>query len=137
MLIQKLIRRAKEKTKFFVFSCMGRQLKTRVTVQLGRQLKTRISAPLNVTTKILIIHFMRTIFLFFLLNSDSHLPKKIVLFVSLKALYKWWRMLFILSWKLFSFSRYLSFCHGFWSCRENCLIRKIMLISKFMTSQLS
>ena len=37
--------------------------------------------------------------------------------------------------KLLSFSRYLSFCHDFWSCRKNGLIRKIRLTSKFMTSQ--
>ena len=32
-----------------------------------------------------------------LLKSDSHLPKKFVLFAWLKALYKWWKMLFISS----------------------------------------
>ena len=36
---------------------------------------------------------------------------------------------------LFSFSRYLSFCHDFWSCRKNGLIRKIRLTPKFVTSQ--
>ena len=29
------------------------------------------------------------------LKPDSHLPKKIVLFASLKVLLKWWKMLFI------------------------------------------
>ena len=31
------------------------------------------------------------------LKSDSHLPKKFVLFAALKALWKWWKMLFISS----------------------------------------
>ena len=35
-------------------------------------------------------------------------------------------MLFISSQKLFSFSRYLSFCHDFWSFWKNGLIRKIL-----------
>ena len=44
-------------------------------------------------------------------------------------------MFFISSYKLFSFSVYLSFCHDFWSFQENDLIRKIRLTSEFMTSQ--
>ena len=52
------------------------------------------------------------------LKSDSHLSKKIVSFE-----------------KLFSFTRYLSFCHDFWSYKKNGLTRKIKLTSKFMTSQ--
>ena len=32
-----------------------------------------------------------------ILKSDSHLPKKISLFASMKAMYKWWKMLFTLS----------------------------------------
>ena len=47
------------------------------------------------------------------LKSGSHLSKKLVLLDWLKAFYKLWKMLFISSWKLFSFSRYLSFCHDF------------------------
>ena len=31
-------------------------------------------------------------------------------FTLMKALLKWWKMLYISSWKLFSFSRYLNFC---------------------------
>ena len=31
----------------------------------------------------------------FSLKSDSHLPKTFELFASLKALYKWWKILFI------------------------------------------
>ena len=41
-------------------------------------------------------------------------------------------MLFISPQKLFSFSRYISFCLDF---LVNGLVRKIILISKFMTSQ--
>ena len=44
-------------------------------------------------------------------------------------------MLFISPQKLFSFSRYLSFCLDFLILYLNVLIRKIKLISKFMTSQ--
>ena len=36
---------------------------------------------------------------------------------------------------MFSFSRYLSFCFDFFVMHKSGLIRKIMLISKFMTSQ--
>ena len=32
---------------------------------------------------------------------------------SLKFVQKWWKMLFISPWKIFSFSRYLNFCHDF------------------------
>ena len=44
-----------------------------------------------------------------LLKSNSHLPKKTCLFASMKALWRWWKMLFISS----SFSRYLNFCLDF------------------------
>ena len=49
-------------------------------------------------------------------------------------------MLFISSLKLFSYSRYLSFCHKFLVMQEkrdagSFLIRKIRLTSKFMTLQ--
>ena len=45
------------------------------------------------------------------------------------------RMLFILPKKLFSFSKYLNFFLDFSVMYKNGLIRKIRLISKFMTSQ--
>ena len=45
------------------------------------------------------------------------------------------KMLFILPWKLFSSSRYLNFCFDFLVMWKNGLIKKIRLISKFMTSQ--
>ena len=44
-------------------------------------------------------------------------------------------MLFISPQKLFPFSRYLSFCLDFLVMYQNGLIKKIRLISKFMTSQ--
>ena len=44
-------------------------------------------------------------------------------------------MLFISPQKLFSSSRYLSFCLDFLVLWQNGLIRKIRLISKFITSQ--
>ena len=43
-------------------------------------------------------------------KSGSHFSKKIVLFVSTKALIKIMKMLFVSLRKLFSFSRYLNFC---------------------------
>ena len=48
-----------------------------------------------------------------ILKSGSHLPKKFVLFPSMKSLWKWWEMLFISPLKLFSFSRFLNFCLKF------------------------
>ena len=44
-------------------------------------------------------------------------------------------MPFISSQKPFSFSRYLNFCLDFLAMTKNGLIRKIMLISEFMTSK--
>ena len=44
-------------------------------------------------------------------------------------------MLFISPQKLFSFSKCWSFCLDFLVLHQNCLIRKIRLTSKFMTSQ--
>ena len=46
-------------------------------------------------------------------------------------------MLFIPLWKLFSFSRYLSFCLDFLVMQKNNLIRKIRLTSNFVTSRSS
>ena len=45
------------------------------------------------------------------------------------------KMLFISSCKPFLFLEYMSFCLDFLSYRENVLIKKIRLISKFWTSQ--
>ena len=44
-------------------------------------------------------------------------------------------MFFISPQKLFSFSRYLNFCLDFLVFYQNNFIRKIRLISKFVTSQ--
>ena len=49
--------------------------------------------------------------------------------------WKWWKMLLISTWKLFSFSKYLSFCFDILVMYKKGFIRKIRLISKFMTSQ--
>ena len=48
---------------------------------------------------------------------------------------KWWKILFISTQKLFSFSRYISFCLDFLVIKKNDLIKKTRLISKFVTSQ--
>ena len=61
--------------------------------------------------------------------------KKVVLFASMKTFEKWWKMLFILLQKVFSFSRLLNFCIDFLSYRKSGLIRKIRFIWKFMTPQ--
>ena len=53
----------------------------------------------------------------------------------LKVLLKRWKMLFISPQKLFSFSKYLSFCHDFLIMWQNDLKRRIRLISDFMMSQ--
>ena len=61
------------------------------------------------------------------LKSGSCFPKMFTLFVSMKALYEWWKMLFISSRKLYSFFRYLRFCHFFGHVRkrldEECKVR--------------
>ena len=54
-------------------------------------------------------------------------------FWQLKALLKWWKMLFLSPQKLFSLSRYLSFCLDFWSCFKMVWLK--MSISNFMTSE--
>ena len=69
------------------------------------------------------------------LNSESHLPKKNCVICFIESPLKMVKNAFYFILKLLSFSRYLSFCHDFWSCRKNGLIRKIMLTSKFMTSE--
>ena len=68
------------------------------------------------------------------LKLGSRLPK-IVLFASMKALYKRWEMLFFHLKSSFCSQDIWMFLLPFWSCRKDDLIRKIRLISKFMTSQ--
>ena len=53
----------------------------------------------------------------------------------MKALLKWWKILFISCWKFLSFLRYLHFGPDFLVMLKNGLIRKRGLIAKFMTSQ--
>ena len=47
--------------------------------------------------------------------------QKTFLFASMIALQKWWKMFFISSWKLFSFSRYLNFCLDFFGMQKKRL----------------
>ena len=56
-------------------------------------------------------------------------------FWQLKVLWKWWKMLFMSPERLFSFTRYLNFCLEFLIMQRNGFIRKIRLISKFVTLQ--
>ena len=56
-------------------------------------------------------------------------------FWQINALWKWWKMPLFLPLKLFSFSRYSSLSLDFLAMYKNGLIKKIRLISKFMTSQ--
>ena len=58
-----------------------------------------------------------------------------ITFENWRLFIKWWKMLFISCKKLFLFSRCLYFCLGFLVMYNNGLIRKLRLISKFMTSQ--
>ena len=69
------------------------------------------------------------------LKSDSHLPKRLVSFVSMKALLKIIKNSFYFILKHFSFSRYLNFCLDLLVKQKNSLIRKLRLISKFFTSR--
>ena len=66
------------------------------------------------------------------LKTKAHLSKQFVLFVSMKALLKWWKMPFISSEKLFSFSRYLNLCFNFFAHLGKTAWLKI---SNFMMSQ--
>ena len=63
---------------------------------------------------------------------DSHLPKKFVLEMPIKNGEKCF--LFHLK-STFRSQDNKIFVFTFWGCRKNGLIRKIRLISKFMTSQ--
>ena len=56
-------------------------------------------------------------------------------FLGTQSPLKRWKMLFISPRKLFPFSRYLNFCLDFLVMYRNALIKKIRLISNFMTSQ--
>ena len=67
------------------------------------------------------------------LMSASHLAKDLFSFVSMKALEKWSKIIFIL-W--FLFLRYLHFCPDFLVIRKNGLIRKFRLIWKFIIQYL-
>ena len=67
------------------------------------------------------------------LNSDSHLPKKIVLF---KSSFNMLKNCFLFHLKSsFCSQDILVFVTTFWSCKKNGLIRKVKKASEFMTSQ--
>ena len=56
-------------------------------------------------------------------------------FLAIESPLKMMKNAFYFTLKTFSFSRYLNVCLGFLVKREKGLIRKIRLISEFMTSQ--
>ena len=70
------------------------------------------------------------------LKWDSRLPKKLLLFASMKVFSKWWKVFFISSRKPSSFSTYLNFCPDFFGHVGKRLNDKLRLISKSMRSQI-
>ena len=96
-------------------------------------LQTRLILRL---TYLKIDFFKKCIYMFkysIFLMSDSHLAKKLFYLFQRKPFKNDEIMLFISSWKFFSFSRYLCFSLDFLVMQKNGLIRKIR--SKYMTSQ--
>ena len=80
--------------------------------------------------------YFTDLLLFFIKLAYSRAPTfEEKLCYSLKALLKWWKVLFISSCKFFLFSRYLSFFLDLLVMYRENVIRKIWLISKFITSQ--
>ena len=72
---------------------------------------------------------------FTVLKSDSHLPKKLCYLLHWKT-FKNHDKCFLFHLKIsFRFQDIKVFVMTFWSCRKNGLIWKIILTSKFMTSQ--
>ena len=71
------------------------------------------------------------------LRSDSHLPKKYVLFASVKALKNDENAFYFILKAPFVFKIVSFFVLTFWSYRKSGLIKKITLISKFMSSQMT
>ena len=70
------------------------------------------------------------------LRSDSHLPKKYISFAPIRKFFKNYEKCFLFRYKSSFRSQDIEiFVLIFWSCRQNGLIRKLRLISKFMTSQ--
>ena len=65
------------------------------------------------------------------LKSESHLPKKNCVICFIESPLKIVKNVFYFILKLLSFSRYLSFCHDFWSCRKNGLSRMMRLTTSF------
>ena len=71
----------------------------------------------------------------FMLKSGPYFPKKNLIIYFNDILSKMMKNAFYFILKALLFSRYLKFVLSFSAFRKNGLIRKIMLISKFMTSQ--
>ena len=70
----------------------------------------------------------------FYLKLDSHLPKKVVIFFIENPLKLMGNAFYFILKALFILEIFQFFV-TFWSCRENGLIRKVRLTSKFMASQ--
>ena len=64
--------------------------------------------------------------------SDSHLPKKLILFVLIEPLQKYRKVLFVSPEQFLLFLRYLDFYPDFLVIKEHNLIRKRRLVSEFM-----
>ena len=71
------------------------------------------------------------------LSLDSHLPKKYILFASVKALKNDENAFYFILKVLFVFKIVNLFVLTFWSYRKNGLIKNIRLISKFMSSRMT
>ena len=71
-------------------------------------------------------------FFYIHLMSDSHLPKKLILFVLIEPLQKWRKVLFVSPEQFLLFLRYLDFYPDFLVIKEHNLIRKRRLVSEFM-----
>ena len=63
------------------------------------------------------------------------LSKKICYIFYIESPLKMMKNTFYFIWKALFVLKIFNFCLDFWSCGKNGLIRKIRLISKFMTSQ--
>ena len=69
------------------------------------------------------------------LKSDSHLPEKLLLLTSLKALLNWWKTSFISFQKALFVLQIFTFLTWPFGYVEKWLEEKAMTISKFMMSQ--
>ena len=71
-----------------------------------------------------------------ILKPDPHVPNKNCIIYVIESPFKMIKNAFYFILKALFFLEVFNFCiMNFWSCRKNGLIRKIRIISKFMTSQ--